>query len=449
MARTLSGNQDPTSRGGLITGRLTARTFVRGAPEALLVLGCLLLVGPVGLLDYWAGPDFSAALFYLIPVTLAAWWTGRRNGFLVSLAAAITWFLVDNLHTPAARPGPRLWNEIAHLGFFAVTASLVCSLRVRIVREESLTRTDSLTGAANGRAFYEATHLELERARRTRRPVTVVFLDLDDFQQLNSRLGRGAGDRVLGLVANTLRARLRGSDVVGRLGADEFGLLMPETDGTGAAMVLARVRSVLHGETAQSGRPVSVSIGAATFLRPPDVDEVVRYVDAQLTAAKNRGKGRLEHQVVAGAENPGPGNTEERRVAPRLPCNRLARIQCLTAAGSKAWFALIRELSPEGVGLYTELRLAKGSLLTIEALYAPGAKTLLARVVRSTGRQGGWSHGCVLSAPLSAADLELWLTAQEDHPEGGARISTAEPVTEEAAETGPSQETLSGLPLAQ
>src|SRR5947209_3726117 len=81
--------------------------------------------------------------------------------------------------------------------------------------------TDALTGAANGRTFYECVTVEVGRARRLTRPLTLAYLDLDNFKQLNDRLGHAAGDQALMHFVQVVRQNLRNADVLARLGGDE------------------------------------------------------------------------------------------------------------------------------------------------------------------------------------------------------------------------------------
>jgi diguanylate cyclase (GGDEF)-like protein len=421
------------------------------APQALVVIGCLALIGAVGVVQHRVGPEYSVAVLYLLPVAAAARWAGRIQGVLLSLAAALVWHEVSLLQDPTAPSGPRFWNECAYFGFFATTSWLVSALTISLDRERSRTRTDPVTGAASGRGFYETVHLELERCGRTRRPVTLAFLDLDGFKQLNDRLGRTTGDRLLRRAADVLRRNLRPCDVVGRLGGDDFGLLLPETDGPAATALLARLQKLLPQLTAECGCPVTASIGAATFVRPPDADRAARYVAAQLAAAKAGGRGRLEHEVVTGTADGPVGLTEERRAAPRQACCRVARVCCLGASGVAAEYGLVHDLSAEGVGLHTERPFPEGAVLTVEALNVPGARPLLGRVVRSSPREGGWSLGCALSARLDGGDLQQWLPgpAEQHAPEAPAP-SRPLAAKEEAADAAADQlpETVADLQIS-
>jgi diguanylate cyclase (GGDEF)-like protein len=104
---------------------------------------------------------------------------------------------------------------------------------------------------------------ELGRAARYKRPIAFALVDIDRFKDVNDRFGHARGDRVLGILGAEL-TRLRASDVAVRLGGDEFGLLMPETDEAAALSVLDRLKQRVAERTRAEGLPITISVGAAT-----------------------------------------------------------------------------------------------------------------------------------------------------------------------------------------
>jgi len=152
---------------------------------------------------------------------------------------------------------------------------------------------DPLTRVLNGRAFTERVTHELERSRRYKRPLSLLYLDLDNFKVLNDSRGHQTGDAVLRLVADAMRQAVRLADVVGRLGGDEFAVLMPETDGALADLVAARLAANLR--SAFDGTPpVTASIGIVSVMNPDaDADQVVGAADRAMYEAKRTGKDRV------------------------------------------------------------------------------------------------------------------------------------------------------------
>jgi diguanylate cyclase (GGDEF)-like protein/PAS domain S-box-containing protein len=168
-------------------------------------------------------------------------------------------------------------------------------------REKELARTDVLTGLSNRRAFYEALQMERARTARYGRPITLAYVDLDNFKRVNDSLGHAVGDELLVCVADLLRQTLRLSDTVGRLGGDEFALLLPETSPGAAESLLQKLRKILMDAMQGRNWPVSFSIGAATFLNnPPPLDQMIRAADELMYAVKKSGKNSVEVVAIGG-----------------------------------------------------------------------------------------------------------------------------------------------------
>jgi len=163
---------------------------------------------------------------------------------------------------------------------------------------ERLATTDTLTGVANRRRFIDQAEIELRRFHRFNTPVALLMLDLDHFKQVNDTYGHAAGDAVLCHLSRLAEARLRGSDLFGRLGGEEFSILLPGTDLEGAADFAEQFRQCVASSPANttSGNiPFSLSIGVSIFM-PEDssVESVFARADGALYRAKNTGRNRVE-----------------------------------------------------------------------------------------------------------------------------------------------------------
>jgi diguanylate cyclase (GGDEF)-like protein len=172
-------------------------------------------------------------------------------------------------------------------------------LKSLLAKEHELARIDPLTTVPNRRAFYEALDKELARSLRHRRPFTIAYVDLDNFKKVNDSLGHAVGDQLLVEVAAGLRSNLRVSDYVGRLGGDEFALLLPETDAAAAKLVLCKLRLRLLEVMKAHSWQVTFSIGAASFLDPPNsLDAIIRMADETMYAIKAHGKDNVSVSLV-------------------------------------------------------------------------------------------------------------------------------------------------------
>jgi diguanylate cyclase len=164
-------------------------------------------------------------------------------------------------------------------------SSLEEQVAARTCELERLSRTDALTGLSNRRAFLEELSRETSRARRQGRPLSALYVDVDDFKHLNDREGHARGDEALIAVAGALTATLREIDVAARLGGDEFCILLPDTGLLQAAAVLERLQ-----RRVQDSCPVTVSIGSATLEDGDyaDPERLLRRADAAMYADKHR-----------------------------------------------------------------------------------------------------------------------------------------------------------------
>ena len=151
----------------------------RRATMAGGILGSLLLIAGLAVLDYWTGPDLSFAVHYLSPVSLAARFTGKVGGFLAAVGGALAWVVADVLTRTHSLPGlVSSWNFASRCGVFLAFVSVMDALRRSRDQERDQARMDPVTRGNNRRTFYERAALELARARRYGRPLTIAYLDL-------------------------------------------------------------------------------------------------------------------------------------------------------------------------------------------------------------------------------------------------------------------------------
>ncbi len=290
----------PASRENKLDPMNIMASLERRSPLFWTTTGILLVAG-IGAVDYLTGPEISVSLFYLIPIVAVTWFVGRYLGFTFSLLSAMAWFAADASSGPAySNPAIPYWNAFVRLGFFVIVTLLLPVLKA-LEHEKELARVDDLTGAVNRRFFFEILQRELDRSLRYQHPLTMVYIDIDNFKTVNDRFGHSAGDQVLHRVADKTQGYLRKTDVVARLGGDEFAVLLPETDQEAAHIIVPKIHRILLDEMQRNGWPLTFSIGALTCT---DVsitpDELIKRADDLMYSIKKDGKNAIRTAVYTG-----------------------------------------------------------------------------------------------------------------------------------------------------
>jgi len=178
-------------------------------------------------------------------------------------------------------------------------ASNILKLQAATRKLELLASTDSLTGAFNRRHFMETGNNEIRRSERYDHPFTVLMLDIDHFKAVNDTHGHGVGDDALKKTVEVIQQTLRGEDTLGRLGGEEFAVLLPETNMSRAALLAERIRFAISEiiiDTPTGPLTFTMSIGVSQGTEgDTKIDDVLKRADAGLYKAKEQGR----NQVVA------------------------------------------------------------------------------------------------------------------------------------------------------
>jgi diguanylate cyclase (GGDEF)-like protein len=260
------------------------------AVPAFLGIATLLVTTAV----YFDGRGESVYAFLYVWIVVDAFYVLPRLQGLLQLALAGVCYAWVSTALPVSVPIQR-WLVV--IGTAMVAGLLLADLRGRLEglarRATSAARLDPLTGLLNRRTFQKQFELEVERSRRSERPVSVLVGDMDAFKAVNDQLGSEAGDAVLETLARDICKWKRRIDLAARTGGEEFALLLPESDERGAFLVAERLRRAVHRSFAESPVPITISFGVATF---PDHGEepllLLRAADQALYAAKHLGKDR-------------------------------------------------------------------------------------------------------------------------------------------------------------
>jgi len=257
----------------------------------------------IGVIDYQTGAQISMLLLYACPILAAAWFCGKVKGIIVALIAAVCWLIANYLNRSAAfSEGIFSWNFLTRLGIFVLVAyavSLQASLKKALDRERLRANTDRLTGLLNKTAFREQVEEEMSRAQRYNHPLSLAFIDLDNFKQVNDTRGHAIGDKLLRQVSETIVNSIRKTDMAGRIGGDEFTICFPETAEIQVRSAIDKLVKELDIMTSQSGWQITASIGVLTCRNVCETyDALLGEADKLMYIAKGKGKNTAEFKVV-------------------------------------------------------------------------------------------------------------------------------------------------------
>lgn len=357
----------------------------------------------------WGAETSYGPLPYLW-VTIYVFYFFSLNGALLHMAALGALFGIelgtrDVDHTPLA-------DWAATMGTLISAGLLVAVVRDRLTGLISnltdAARTDPLTGLLNRRGFEEAFEVELERARRTDRGLSVIVGDLDRFKAINDHFGHAAGDDALRRVSEAIRASKRSWDSAARVGGEEFAILAPDTDEHGAYLLAERLRRGIE-ETFEAGGTgaLTASFGIVSFpIHGQTPAALLQAADQALYAAKRLGRNRC---VISSAEVPGilaraPRGHDEGHVELAMLLN-LAEALDVRDSGSATHC--------RRVGRYAEL-------IARELGLSPNAveRVRIAGILHDVGRVGVPDELLRKRGPLNEDEWQ-WVRS---HPEVGARM---------------------------
>jgi diguanylate cyclase (GGDEF)-like protein len=284
--------------------------LVRGARLPTVVLGAF---GPIGTvligvaLATSPGPG-DAAVLYMWPVLWVAYFFGRSGTILIVATVAVVQAGVLIALPPESSYVDRWFDVVVSVGIVAGVVNALSSRNARLLeRFAAEARIDQLTGLLNRRGFEERVPSELARAAREQTSVAVVSFDIDHFKRVNDDWGHEEGDRVLVRLAKVFRRETRESDVVVRMGGEEFVALLWASDLDEASNYAERVRASFAGGTDEDRPRPTVSAGVTAARAPVDIDRLLRDADDALYAAKCTGRNRtVVHPAASNVLRPGP-----------------------------------------------------------------------------------------------------------------------------------------------
>jgi diguanylate cyclase (GGDEF)-like protein/putative nucleotidyltransferase with HDIG domain len=350
------------------------------------------------------------ALFYVWVGFEAFFFLPRRHAVAHMAFVAVAYAVALSLAGGAAPDAAARW--MMTLGTVVMVGVLAGALHDRaerlIDRLADAARTDALTGLLNRRGFEERIAAELERAKRSGQPVTVVVGDLDHFKSINDRFGHRVGDLTLQRFAGVASDVKRRIDDLARIGGEEFALVLPESDEHGGFLVAERLRRAVREDGLADDASVTVSFGVASCPRHATTsDQLLHCADQALYLAKQLGRDRSVIFSEEVAESLSGGADDDGR-------------QTVEQVAAVLILAETLDLRDSGTAQHSQTvgRLCEQIAIALELDPERVERLRLAGLLHDLGKIGVPDH--VLGKPAALTESE-WAEMKK-HPELGARI---------------------------
>lgn len=240
---------------------------------------------------------------YVPLLCVICWALPRWHAILLAIVAALIAILPDVMAATEPMAWPTVVNASVRIISYIVLALIIVSYRRTFDEADLRAMYDGLTGLLNRMSFNDAAAKQIAGARNTRHLLIVACADLDGFKKVNSRHGRSTGDAVLRSFARDTMNAIRGSDLAGRLGGDEFGFLLIAASENNAEAITRLLHQRLTTTLVKTGLPLSCSMGAVIAPAGAGFDEafLLDAADRVMRRAKADGKNKLLTEVMTAA----------------------------------------------------------------------------------------------------------------------------------------------------
>ena len=239
----------------------------------------------------------------VIPVLLASWYGGSKTGVSIATLSSISLLLANyNSLSESVYISSSFYDSIVVFFAYLFISIIVTNFRKVHGIEIIAADTDALTGLSSSRKFYTELENELNRSRRYGHMLSLAYIDVDNFKNINDTLGHPVGDELLIQLSKILQISLRTTDTIARIGGDEFVCLLPETDKIAAKSAILNAEKKLKDTTNKHNWNVSFSIGVITFeMLPENVTQAVKLADDLMYQVKRGGKNDIAYKAWRGA----------------------------------------------------------------------------------------------------------------------------------------------------
>jgi len=269
-------------------------------PKFILTVIFVLIISLSGIVEYYFKLNYSILLLSMLLIIYTSWYINKTSSFILSLLSTLL-LLNNDVRLFNNNLFANIINNCIRLFLFVSLSLIINEIKIKFRMIKNLSKTDFLTGILNSRAFNESAKVELKRSDRYKQPLTLIYLDIDNFKSINDSYGHLKGDSVLNAVANVLKENTRLTDIVARVGGDEFAILLPFTGYDASKIFIEKIKTALSGkifnEIAKDIFMVTYSIGAVTYtdLFPQSVTQMMNEADEIMYSVKKESKNSVKH----------------------------------------------------------------------------------------------------------------------------------------------------------
>ena len=253
----------------------------------------------IGFLDFITGVELSFSLFYLLPISIVTWFLGKKLGILFSFFSVIIWQIVNiisgqNINNYLIAS----WNFLTYLIIFLMIAFLLDEINNLLYKVQNVGILDVLTGVSTRKRFHRSLNHELFKLKQSKDPFSLVYIDLDHFKKLNDKLGHFKGDLVLKTISKTIQKNIRDIDIIGRLGGNEFAIILRETDEKLAKEIVPKLQQSLLKSMEKNKWLITFSIGVMTYINTPtSTNEAINLAKELMYDVKSSGRNNIKYSL--------------------------------------------------------------------------------------------------------------------------------------------------------
>jgi len=249
----------------------------------------------MAVVDVLVGTDYSLALFYLIPISLMAWFFETLYALMFSIICAFAWFYANEVYTR----DHMLWVMLTNVGYYLSFSVIVSRIRVLYDHQLFSAKRDQLTGILNVTTFYDYVTNDIALMNRGKEWFSIVYVGLEGFKEVNRSRGYVAGDALLAAMASAIAGQLRKTDKFARLGGAEFVLFLPNSNISAANDAVSKIKDAIASVNMGAEHVITYNIGVVSCLMPNmTLETLIARAKKLYSEARGKGLGSVSCGIV-------------------------------------------------------------------------------------------------------------------------------------------------------